>query len=216
MNWTVYTTPIADFAGSLVSFKDATTGLILDGNSLAIYKTTNSGSTWTNILTTGTVNGVGLCYVEGTSTVFTTGATGSSYSQDDGSTWNLIDNEQHTYVDFIDPQIGWSGWFNASATEDGMWLWSTTVTSDNEPVTITNDKFNVYPNPAKEQLIIEGLTDNTSFINKEFKIVDILGKVVLSDKHTNNKQIINISNLNSGLYFLMLDEGKSTIKFVKE
>jgi len=28
------------------------------------------------------------------------------------------------YVDFINPSVGWSGWFNASSTSGGMWKWN--------------------------------------------------------------------------------------------
>jgi hypothetical protein len=60
--------------------------------------------------------------------IFTTGAasggSGSSYSLDAGLTWTQIDNQQHLYCDFLTPSIGWSGWFNTSATQNGMWKWN--------------------------------------------------------------------------------------------
>lgn len=132
--WSVYNTPVPDFGGAVTSgssanfsFSSATDGLIVDqaGN---VYKTTNSGATWTQLTTTGTVHTNSLCFIEGTNTAFTTGAgtgvSGSSYSTDGGVTWNLIDTEQHLYVEFINPSIGWSGWFNTSSTADGMWKWN--------------------------------------------------------------------------------------------
>ncbi|MCC6703023.1 MAG: S8 family serine peptidase [Fluviicola sp.] len=132
--WTVYTSPITDFGGGVVttssgnlSFSSLTNGIIVN-QAGSVWKTTNSGSTWTPVTTTGTVYTSGLCYIEGTSTVFTTGAAagaaGSSYSTDNGSTWNLIDTDQHLYVEFINPSIGWSGWFNTSATANGIWKWN--------------------------------------------------------------------------------------------
>lgn len=134
LNWSVYTTPVADFGGAItasssanLSFSSATDGLIVT-NTGVVYKTTNSGATWNVVPTTGTVFTGGLCFIEGTNTAFTTGAgsgtSGSSYSEDGGITWNLIDTEQHLYVEFTNPSVGWSGWFNQNATTAGMWKWN--------------------------------------------------------------------------------------------
>ncbi|MBL4593511.1 MAG: S8 family serine peptidase, partial [Flavobacteriales bacterium] len=129
--WAVYQSPLSDFGGTgqsgNLSFKDASTGLIID-NSGVVYESTNSGATWNTVTTTGTVFINGLCYIEGTNTVFSTGASpaGSSYSQDGGVTWNIIDTDQHLYVEFTNPSIGWSGWFNQDANTNGMWKWNNT------------------------------------------------------------------------------------------
>ncbi|MBW6482178.1 MAG: S8 family serine peptidase [Vicingaceae bacterium] len=132
VNWQVYQTPISDFGGAVnanssavLSFASSTTGLIIDNNA-NVYKTTNSGAIWTLLTTSGSVFTNGLCFIEGTNIAFSTGASpaGSSFSQDGGLTWNIIDTDQHLYVEFKNPSIGWSGWFNASATQDGMWKWN--------------------------------------------------------------------------------------------
>ena len=131
LNWVVYQSPLTDFGGTgqsgNLSFKDGSTGLIID-NAGVVYETTNGGANWSTLTTTGSVFVNGLCYIEGTSTVFSTGANpaGSSYSQDGGVTWNIIDTDQHLYVEFTNPSIGWSGWFNQSSTVDGMWKWNNT------------------------------------------------------------------------------------------
>jgi PKD repeat protein len=139
LNWNVYSTPVADFGGAVTagtsanfSFSSSTDGLIVT-NAGAVYKTTNSGANWTLLTTTGTVLTNGLCYIEGTNTAFTTGAgagtSGSSYSEDGGVTWNIIDTEAHLYVEFTNPSVGWSGWFNQTAVLDGMWKWNDLSTS---------------------------------------------------------------------------------------
>jgi PKD repeat protein len=132
--WSVFTSPITDFGGANVasssanmSFTSTTNGMLVN-QAGAIWTTTNSGSTWTSVTPTGPVFNGGLCYVEGSNVAFTTGAatgaSGSSYSTNGGVTWNLIDNQQHLYVDFINTSVGWSGWFNTSATQNGMWKWN--------------------------------------------------------------------------------------------
>lgn len=134
LTWNVFTTPVADFGGAVVSnssanfsFSSATDGIIVTSTGV-VYRTTNGGTSWSTVTTSGTVYTNGLCYIEGTSTVFTTGAgsgvSGSSYSTDNGTTWTNIDTEQHLYVEFTNPSIGWSGWFNTDAVTAGMWKWN--------------------------------------------------------------------------------------------
>ena len=134
LTWNVYSTPVVDFGGAVTtgssanfSFSSATDGLIID-NTGAVYKTTDSGANWTTVTTVGSVFTSGLCYIEGTNTAFSTGAgtgaAGSSYSTDGGVNWNIIDTEQHTYCEFTNPSVGWSGWFNVDAMNDGIWKWN--------------------------------------------------------------------------------------------
>ena len=133
-NWLVYATPVLDFGGGVTtnmsanfSFSSPTDGIIVNVNA-NVYKTTNSGATWTTVTPVGTVFTTGLCAVQGTNTIFSTGSavggSGSSYSLDAGINWTTIDTDQHLYVDFINPSIGWSGWFNTNATQNGMWKWN--------------------------------------------------------------------------------------------
>ena len=129
--WVVYTSPILDFGGANISgvfsFSSPTVGYIVT-NGGAVYKTTNAGSTWLQLATTGLVYTTGLCAVENSNTLFSTGAatggSGSSYSLDGGLTWTQIDNVQHTVCEFTSASIGWSGWFNTNATTNGMWKWN--------------------------------------------------------------------------------------------
>ncbi len=146
--WVVYQSPLVDFGGAgqsgNLSFTDANNGIIIESSGL-VYKSTNGGANWTLTATTGSVFVNGLCWIEGTNTVFSTGANpaGSSYSTDGGITWNIIDTQQHLYCEFTTPSIGWSGWFNNATTPsiEGMWKWNNTsglLTSD----------FSSTPNPA--------------------------------------------------------------------
>ncbi|MCC7333177.1 MAG: S8 family serine peptidase [Flavobacteriales bacterium] len=125
LNWSVYQTPETDMQNAKYSFKDANNGILITGGN--VYKTTNAGANWTQITTTGSIFTSGLCWIEGTDIIFTTGgggSVGSSYSQDGGVTWNIIDTDQHTYCEFINPVVGWSGWFNTNATTGGIWKWN--------------------------------------------------------------------------------------------
>jgi len=103
------------------------------------------------------------------------------------------------------------------------------ITSNNED-NITNyvevDKISIYPNPAKNQLII----DNAELIIGDYSIFSIVGQVVMQGNTSPNPSkggevpslseraegevIIDVSALASGMYFLKIDN--KVIKFVKE
>ena len=132
--WTVAQTPLTDFSGANggeVSFKDAMNGMIMANNG-DVYKTTDGGNTWDPIIPVGQYFTGDICWIEGTDYIFSTGQSGSSYSIDGGDSWNFIDNEQHTTVEFISPNVGWSGFFTESPTSKGIWKWGNinTLTPD--------------------------------------------------------------------------------------
>jgi len=78
-----------------------------------------------------------------------------------------------------------------------------------------NLNFSLFPNPATNQLQFkfDGYTQQLLSI----EIVDIFGKIVLSEHHHSNN--IQVGQLNSGLYFITISEnGKQLVKekFIKE
>jgi hypothetical protein len=66
----------------------------------------------------------------------------------------------------------------------------------------------VYPNPANDFISIYGIAEPTTV-----KIVDISGRIVATETLLNEDSKLNISYLNSGIYFLSTAE--TTIKFIK-
>lgn len=76
---------------------------------------------------------------------------------------------------------------------------------------IENESFQVYPNPAEENLVIKG----ENFDGKEsFTITDLTGKAIL----TSNESKINVQNLTSGVYLILVNKNGSVMqqKFVKK
>lgn len=61
----------------------------------------------------------------------------------------------------------------------------------------------MYPNPAKNVLFIEKMTDQKETI----LIQDAQGKTVLEQQITDLKSEISISELNSGVYLVTLQSG---------
>ena len=87
-------TPIIPYLKALTMYNKGfafeTICQVFDNNS-NVYKTSNSGLTWSQVTTSGPVYTSGLCYIEGTNTVFSTGV-GSSFSPDGGNTWTKDPN----------------------------------------------------------------------------------------------------------------------------
>jgi len=61
-------------------------------------------------------------------------------------------------------------------------------------------EFKMYPNPVRDYLSIDIGNQNVS--NVEISIIDISGKIVHSKNYNNTVNTIDVSNYNSGLYFV--------------
>ncbi len=72
-------------------------------------------------------------------------------------------------------------------------------------------KFSVYPNPAKTELIISGYNLNS---NNQYLIINSLGQIILSGELKGNKTEINIESIAVGPYLIKV--GDAYRKFVKE
>lgn len=68
----------------------------------------------------------------------------------------------------------------------------------------------VFPNPAQHSLNIDGITERT-----EIMVLDQVGRIVLR-KYIVPNGILNIENLNNGIYFIKaLNESEKIVKFIK-
>ena len=70
--------------------------------------------------------------------------------------------------------------------------------------------FNIYPNPVADYLIISGYAN----AGMPIKVLDISGRVILERTLNENTTQIDVSNLQSGIYFLQA--ANTTGKFVKQ
>lgn len=72
-------------------------------------------------------------------------------------------------------------------------------------------QFSVYPNPADQQVTV--VLDNMPISNCEAVLYDVLGRRVAEFHLDDNYNVLNISNLNSGIYLLQVkSENQSAIK----
>jgi hypothetical protein len=72
----------------------------------------------------------------------------------------------------------------------------------------------LYPNPANDNVNIkvEGLLSNEKTI---IEVVDIYGKVIYSNSINNINLSIDLSNISSGIYFVLVRNQKQIIKTEK-
>ena len=72
-----------------------------------------------------------------------------------------------------------------------------------------------YPNPVNDVLFINAPYDVTLL---DYKISNILGKIIIRDKFISNSNKIDVSSLTTGMYFLSLttDKGKVTKKIIHQ
>ena len=198
-NWDVFQSPITDFGSAEVngdiSFGDAQNGILID-NSVNVYRTENGGETWFEITTSGPVYTSGLCYIEGTNTVFSTG-NGSSFSLDGGYSWTPIDNAVHLFVDFLNEELGWSGaWTQVvgASSSGGIWKWEDFSLGNNEAA--EDFEIEYYPNPT------------SNFVNFNYQgdlsisVYDILGRRIIET----NEKFIDLSDYNKGLYLFKIND----------
>ena len=80
-------------------------------------------------------------------------------------------------------------------------------------VDIAQQTFEVYPNPTKGELHIEGQYTINSAV-----IYNLVGAKVLSTDLANNNAELDVSSLSTGIYLthIMHEQGSGFVKFVKE
>ena len=81
---------------------------------------------------------------------------------------------------------------------------------------LKQNDFMLYPNPAKSFLTIKSTLEGSATV--DYDVIDVLGKTIIKNETTNLNFNINITDLNSGIYFLRLKINNSIVvkKFVKE
>jgi len=66
-----------------------------------------------------------------------------------------------------------------------------------------NNSFSIYPNPAKDIININNAKD----ANIEF--FDLVGKLIISQKNIGREEVINVSMLNNGVYFIKVKKERT-------
>lgn len=208
-DWTVSSTPTT-YSMRRFSFSNANKGILINRDNDLLYNTTDGGANWNLISTTGYNTGA-ISYVPNTSYIVTTSAsTGSSYSEDDGLTWNTIDDIYHEKPYFMNINVGFSGGKNTSPTEGGMFNYTST------PLFVkkfdAKNQISAYPNPTRGLLHL----DSENSLIKEASVFDLLGRQIYSSKFSAlNKVDLDLKSLQSGTYVLKVTSDSGKIKSMK-
>lgn len=81
-------------------------------------------------------------------------------------------------------------------------------------ITSNSKQYSIYPNPANDQITIEGLS-----VDNKVAIYNLAGQVVYTATSCNTGTTIDISSLKAGLYYAVITDTKgsnSQLKFVKK
>lgn len=101
-------------------------------------------------------------------------------------------------------------------SENNASLLSNIISSDGQVLDLATsigkieNNISIYPNPTSSKITV-----NSNFINKEYKIYNSVGSIVLSGVILNNNFNINIENLIEGVYFFSIDSKAVVVKLVK-
>jgi hypothetical protein len=105
-----------------------------------------------------------------------------------------------SYVKLFNGKLDDIGIWNRALTQSEITaLYTSTSTGIND---IKNLNIKIYPNPTNNIINIEGLTKNE---NNAIQIFDVQGKLVITKK-INEKGIIDLSELNKGVYVIKVGE----------
>lgn len=75
----------------------------------------------------------------------------------------------------------------------------------------------LYPNPVIDELTIQS-NNASNHLNSKVTITDINGKAIMEAPYTNSNTSLNLNNLNSGIYFVIINnnQSKTIKKFIKK
>jgi len=205
-------TPIYDFA-----FADQQNGLgvSFDGNGAPHeVETQDGGKTWADKSFTGYPMGLFITVIPSTHTFVSTipyditPVAGSSYSNDFGATWHLIDSSSRFRpfaLAFLNPLVGWCGRGDSQDPNGGMYKWKYQFSLDNNTAAVSTDKaiaitkngatdLSAYPNPVIGNANISFSLTQAQKVS--VNIYDLNGRLV--------KAIAN-ENMEAGLHQLAWD-----------
>lgn len=199
-----------------VCFTDISTGYLACGNS-TILKTSNGGNSW-NSFSFGTNDMFRTIEFTSTQNGYAAGSGGTiAQTTDAGITWTTVSSGLGTVnnllysMDFPNADTGYIATWEGGP---GIILRTTNGGGISSVDEIKESCcFNIYPNPASDVFYI---TTNNLSNDLTYYIIDQVGRIVLSDKLTNETTKVDISQLAAGVYLLQLGEHKKhSLKVIK-
>jgi hypothetical protein len=136
--------------------------------------------------------------------------------------WNFMDNEWIGSSKLI---FTYDENYRLQKSETYLWDWDNNdwipfyyiLSFYSDPLYISQDHYfsaiNVFPNPVKDKLNISGLAYESII-----SVFDLNGRLLIHEKSSSERDIVDVSNFKSGIYILEVRNGKSvqSIKFIKQ
>lgn len=201
--------PISTFSNSFIGYDE----LIFTSTSEGVFYTDNYGIEWLSA-NNGLTNKDAACFAKNDSSIFVGTAEGIFVSSDSGNNWNEFSkgfpsNANVESLAIFEDQLFATIW------EHGIWKRDISDTNGIHIIPKETNAVKVYPNPASRRITIE-----IDHIPKKYnvEIISLSGYVIKEYECTNNIEVINISDLISGIYLIktVSDKEISIDKFIKQ
>ncbi len=160
-----------------------------------VWKSSDDGDTWTQIDKNFASSDVRCLYYDGSVLYASVYSQRKTYrSTDLGNSWDEFGGTGSWFFKAMAKHNG--ALFGVIHAVDSIYIYGNTSTGIN---TDNENLISIYPNPAQNHLTIENHPDET-----DLKIFDITGKIVFEKKIQDVKDVLDVSNLESGLYTMHL------------
>ncbi|MCB2206220.1 hypothetical protein KQI65_15865 [bacterium] len=225
-HWSASETSLpSDAAITSIAFKDSQHGIVVsclenvgfNPAQTRMSRTSDGGQNWETIVyQLDGPSGACIAYIPGARSTYMmvasaidSNAPGAAYSNDDGSTWDKLDDDNHNSIAFVDPATGWTSCETTLEHPNGFiqkWagspLSTTTRTVPNPPDLPSLD--NHFPEPASTLANISFTLPHRGAVY--LAMYDILGQrislltngVYAAGCHTLKT---NLDHLKTGIYF---------------
>ena len=177
-----------------------------------IYKSTDNGDTWVSIngnLPQIAINDILLPEDDGEDLkIFAATDGGVYYTEDAGVSWIRLGDDM-PIIPVYDLAIGNNNELVAGTFARGIYTYDLAQLENLDSKDIAVNRIHLYPTVAENQITLEGLE-----IGERVDIINTQGVIVKSDMVNSLKQVVNISNLSQGQYYMRPSYGRAG-RFIK-
>lgn len=226
MTFQKFNAPVTDFsgtnAGGELFFSDDNVGMLVRrlgttaSPNFTTFRTFDGGATWdAGTPSTAPLGAGSYAYIPGSQVIVkcsqNSADPGSAYSNDNGATWTVFGAaEQRGAVQFFNGTTGWSAGFSTDENTGGIFKFNGSFALGTNDYAAT--KLTASPNPTSGMLTLS--SENAAI--SEVYVIDMLGKQVLTSKFDSvNVAIINMSNLNAGVYIVSTKDAAGKVEVMR-